>query len=173
MWCYDHPALSLFSLTIVWNLIVFWQLFSTAGAIIASSWVMIVVNGLKNGWSSLTETISRSFERRGGSQGKQSQEWPRLAPISTRPFIWVTWLPASAAGPLLSFSTCMSAILSLLKHQSSSVSATVWGHGNDSAWPVTLRHTLLSVVKFLTLFPYPSARLSSSTASFNPSFLLS
>lgn len=31
-------TLTLFSLTMVWNLIVFWQLFSMAGPIIASSW---------------------------------------------------------------------------------------------------------------------------------------
>lgn len=46
---------------------------------------MIVVNGVKNGRASLTETISRSFERRGGSQGKHGQEWPRCAPVLWRP----------------------------------------------------------------------------------------
>lgn len=46
---------------------------------------MIVVNGVKNGRASLTETISRSFERRDESQGKHRQEWPRFAPVFWRP----------------------------------------------------------------------------------------
>lgn len=123
---------------------------------------MIVVNGVKNWRASLTETISRSFEKRGGSQAKHRQDWPHRAPFLGRPLYSIhgsQHLLLERNYPIMCtfgpFCHC-----SNMRAVGSGVSATVWGHGNDSKRPVTHRDTHLKMSSNFSRFffpPFPSA----------------